>query len=434
MRVKIIPILISTMIILIACALPIPEFSPTPEPPQIQNTATITIQSPIASETATETSVAAPIDPSLTSEPTLTATLSPTQTLPIPQSGTVFGVFVKENINMLHLYDINGNVITAFQTPGLEIYPNSILHIAGPIPQGPITVPIAYFTIENGGEIRVNINDQISTLTNSPYLHTLIGVPGQPIFAYTLVEPSGYDLITKLYFGTLNNIAGTAPIYTHTDVEGYALHPMAIKMVNGQPEGIWFTRQAWGIGGDVVYAPQKSLQYLNLNTLQITQQYTNDRNPSNISVDQILAASVLNGNDLSMTANVLMTASVSFNFPLAVDSDRGAGFAAFSPDNHYIAWMEAGGYRMALVPDFRTRLRVAEVENALVLDIPGNNFLNLIGGNEMYQVEPVGWMDNQTLLVQLISDSNQYALATVSVPGGNITYFSPGEFAAFAYR
>ena len=80
-------------------------------------------------------------------------------------------------------------------------------------------------------------------------LSGLVGVPGEPIFFYIVFQPIETTLRSLFVHGSMDSISTATPILTLESNESRYWVPIAIQMKDGAPNGLWFTRAPWGIGG-----------------------------------------------------------------------------------------------------------------------------------------------------------------------------------------
>jgi hypothetical protein len=119
---------------------------------------------------------------------------------------------------------------------------------------------------------------------------------------------------------------------------------------------------------------------------------------------------------------------------LPASEPRGAGNAFFSPDAQYVAWMEGDGRQMAETPDFKTTVRVGQQDGTVVADLPMNRFEDVAGIGSISRAEPVEWLDNQTVIVQVRGQEwSQTALLRYNVVSKAASYLAPGEFLGLMY-
>jgi hypothetical protein len=122
-------------------------------------------------------------------------------------------------------------------------------------------------------------------------------------------------------------------------------------------------------------------------------------------------------------------------FPaLPAGEPRGTGDAFLSPDAQYVAWMEGDGWQMAEVPSFTATVRVGQRDSAIVADLPMNTFEGAAGIGSISRAEPVSWLDNQTVIVQVRGQEwNQVALLRYNVLSQETSFLAPGEFVGLLY-
>jgi hypothetical protein len=195
-----------------------------------------------------------------------------------------------------------------------------------------------------------------------------------------------------------------------------------------------------GIGGDIVYPPHMGLNYVdmtagNSDTLFLT----SDFNPVGLSPDLTWIAYMpadsgfVQGGNVNLTFYNLYT-TVMIEVPLRSSSDRGAGYAVFSPDNQYVAWMESSGTQMAEVPTFHSKVMVADISGNIILELDDNVIASYTGTPNATWAQPVGWLDGEYLLVQVRGENwLDVSLMRVRFDASDIAFLAPGEFAGFFY-
>lgn len=336
----------------------------------------------------------------------------------------------------LTLYNLQGQPITELKTPGIGYISSNNVHIAGSIPEGPIMTPLVYHSFENPESLLVNVNDSISTLVEISMFYGMVGAPGEAFIAYSVYEPTSESVRSDLYIGNLETLPTNGPIYSlDNNTDYYVVNPLGITTESGIATKIWYTLAAWGIGGDIIYPVNQSLysfDMINGNTLQHL-----DKNCSaqGLAQDFVWAAcrsSDSNGNQDYFIQNLENGNSVSFS--LDPSSSRGAGFGVFSPDDTYVAWLEASGSHMAEVPDYHSRIRIGLTSGGVVYDQADAVIAAALGATSIPYMKPVGWLDTQTLLAEVsLDDYGNTALITINLSNGSITKIIDGSFIAFAY-
>ena len=354
----------------------------------------------------------------------------PAPTLPI---GVVTG---KDGV--LSLFDRAGYTLMQVNTPGLSYADENNIHITGKLSQGSTNLPVLYFSFEQNNSLMFNNNGQITTLLSTPNFSGLVGVSGKEIISYTTTEFSGESLISNLYVETIQSLPTAEPVLVDNDSQGWGIVALAVDVDAEQPVGVWYSKRPWGIGGDIVFDPRRTLSYLDLRTGTSAQFLGADANPSAISADRKWLAYT---NDESVGAGIgSMTirnveTGVNLSYPLqnAVDQ-RGAGRASFSPNNQYLAWMEGSGWQMAETPNFHSVVRVGNMEGSVVAEFADTTFLSTSGLNMVQRVEPVGWFDDNTLVVMVRGEHwDEAVLIMVDIPSQSLSFLARGTFTGFVY-
>ena len=153
--------------------------------------------------------------------------------------------------------------------------------------------------------------------------------------------------------------------------------------------------------------------------------------------DRSLAASVENvnpGQGFIKVINIKTGSTTSV--PLDTSSDRGAGYIEFSPDNRFMTWMEASGFQMSETPNFHCRIRVTQFGDTpgLVRDVTDIALADALGYALVSRLNPVGWLDNQTALIEVRQESwEQVSLVKLDVATGKLTELCKGSFVGFGY-
>ena len=91
----------------------------------------------------------------------------------------------------------------------------------------------------------------------------------------------------------------------------------------------------------------------------------------------------VNGEIPRLTLYNLYT-TVGINIPINPASDRGAGYAVFSPDNQFVAWMEGAGWLMAEVPDFHSKVVIADINGNIIAEVRDHALASVTGDPNAY--------------------------------------------------
>lgn len=388
---------------------------------------TITVEPTGTPPIATPTPTAIPF-PSPTIAPSPTAALPPPlPPMPLP---TDLALYSREGTGLL-LFSLMQQITARVDMPGAV----SMVRIAGTVPEETLALPVVYYDGEQHA-LRLVSGGVTSTVANVPNLIDLVGAPGQPVLAYTRLEFMDQGLRSHLYAGTLPSLATAAPVLSVINLESYAIHSLAVRTEGGQPAGVWYTYEPYGIGGDIVYPPRSALYYLDLVAGTSIEVLPREMRPSSLSLDQAWIAFVP-GPRGPLTIRDLATGQ-EVTFPLLPDSDRGAGRAVFSPDDRYVAWMEASGSMWSDPSTFQAAVRVASTSGELIADIPAAGIpasvLAGISGTEDMWLVPAGWLDEDTLLLQVtLGSPDRSVVLQIGHDGTGLEYLVPGIFAEFLY-
>jgi len=247
------------------------------------------------------------------------------------------------------------------------------------------------------------------------------------------------QLISRMYARNIQG-GGATWSYERADPEIFATIPLAVQAANDQPQGVWYSLMPYGIGGDIVFPPHKGLYYLDLAAGGTENLYlANDFNPVGLSPDLNWVAYAPADNGFVSGENPWLTlynlyTTVSIDIPINPASDRGAGYAVFSPDNKFVAWMEGSGWMMAETPNFHSKVVIADINGNIMAELPDNVLADVAGDPNATWVQPVGWLDLETLIVDVRGDDwANTSLVRVRFDGSNIAYLAPGRFEGLTY-
>lgn len=367
---------------------------------------------------------------SVAEPPETTADLLPT---PMP-----IGVLTQYE-GTVSLFDRDGYTLVQVNTPGAYYADESNLHVLSAYQEGFDTLPILYFSFEQNSSLLLSNQGQITTLLSVPNFSGMVGAPAKPILAYTKVEYAGETLTSHVYATTVQNLPAAAPVFTESDEQGWGIAALAVDVEAEQPVGVWYSKRPWGIGGDIVFDPRRTLSYLDLRSGANAEYLGTDENPSALSEDRQWVAytndtMVGTGAGMMQARNLQTGAHISYPLLTAADQ-RGAGEAAFSPKNQYLAWMEASGWLMAETPNFHSTVRVGNLNGNIIAEFAETAFVGVSGFGVVNRVEPVGWFDDQTLVVMARGEVwDDVALITVNLNTQVKSKIAQGNFVGFVYR
>lgn len=360
----------------------------------------------------------------------------PPVTEPLPETSNLPAGLGTARENTVSFFDLNGTQISQVELPQNTFLSHDRTHIAGTVPASGGAVPLLYFSYEDGEALLFRDGvGQIFALQNGTSFLGLTGVPGKPLVAFSQIEYLDLALRSKIYVGSIQTLPSAAPISVIDDPESWAIKPILVQAENDTPTQVWYTRIAYGIGGDIVFEPRKGLFVLDIATGQATTILDNNLSPWAISDDkEWVAFSAAGSQNNSMCVKNLGTGA-ELCFPaLPASEPRGAGNAFLSPDAQYLAWMEADGWLMAEVPSFVATVRVGQNNNAMVADLPMDTFESVAGIGAISRAEPVAWLDNQTVIIQVRGQEwDQASLLGYNVTSGETSYLAPGAFVGLLY-
>ncbi len=324
------------------------------------------------------------------------------------------------------------------------------LHVAGAY-QGALNFPLVFHSVDPDSRaqaVKVNKDGQVADLLSlgeSVMVSNLVGVPGDPTISFTTFQPVNSSLQTQFFFGSVDSMPAV-PVFTLESAESRYWKVVAIQANNGASPGIWFTREPWGIGGDIVFAYQEGLSYLEIVSGQVKEALSTDVTFSGLSPDQTWVAYTVRKNAGSEFFIRNLAGGEPILIPTLPESDRGAGDGIFSPSNKYIVWREAQGSLMD--GTFHETIRVATLDGQTVNNFADTMFYDVLQPQavqiskiplpqfgEGTQVSPAGWLDDETFLVQADSPEKPHdgALVKVNALTGEMTFFAYGDFAGWFY-
>jgi hypothetical protein len=346
-------------------------------------------------------------------------------TLPLPS-----GFVAAPDTNRIIFYTPDGSVTGSLSPGDLGYIGTQSFHVAGGTSAG--IPPVVYFTWRDSvAQILQNIGGVETLLVSNSDFFRMGGAEGSPYFAYSTASYADPGLLTQLYIGTAATIGTVAPVVEITATDFQALKPVALRMESGMPTGVWYTGCMYGIGGDIVFDPCNHLTFLDLSTGVSSEVVGDGFNPSELSPDHTWVAYAPPGGGEPLTVRNLVTGE-NYTFPVWPENDRGSGDGIFSPDNNLVAWMEASGYRMDDPPTFRSMVRLATTDGALLGDFP-MAFFTASAGFEVMWASPVAWLDNDSVIVQVSGvDWNNNAILRLDLPS-SLIFLANGHFVGLIY-
>ena len=159
-------------------------------------------------------------------EPDVSPT-APTQSVPVASNLPIGLATAKDQT--VSFYDLSSTQVTQVELPQSTSPQRDRIHIAGTLPVGGGTVPLLYFSLDNGESLHFRDgNGQIFALLNGSSFLGLTGVPAQPIVAFSQLEYLDTALRSKLYVGSIQTLPSAAPVDVIDDPESWAIKPIAL--------------------------------------------------------------------------------------------------------------------------------------------------------------------------------------------------------------
>jgi hypothetical protein len=337
----------------------------------------------------------------------------------------------------LALVDPMGAEAAMIPVPDIAGGDPRILHAAGSWSAGQPVPQIVFSVFMPQQAVKLSTG---ATLTSFPATDTFMGIAGaagQPALALSVISYTGDFPVSRLFAGTSDSLPGSPSFYESQDSQmGMVLLPVAVKAAGGQPQGVWYIQTAWGVGGvDLIYPINRGLYFYDLTTGENGMALNPDCNFQGISPDQTLAACVqFNGSGTSpLTVHHLEDGTLT-TFALDAATDRGAGYAVFSPDSQHAAWLEASG-SLTGDPEFKPVIRVGDTASGAVLaEMDKTAAAQAAGWGSVSWMKPVGFLDNQTVLVEArAEDWDTVALLKYNLAANSVGLFHSGSFSGFVF-
>ncbi len=442
---KVFLLVVSLLIVTLACGTSTPPPpTATTDPNQVATAveATLLAQagSPVPPQATTQAPPTNPPPGATTAPPAVQPTATPTpspaclpqhpgaMTLSLP-AGLTASYRDQEIINMVNF---QGQIQSARNVPGLSWADTGEVHIAGTLSQGINAIPIIYRTWTNSGNLYQNINNGNSLLANTPDLVILSGAPAQPVIAYSTSESTNNGWVSRLYVGNLSAFPNLSYVHSRDQDDFYVILPLGVRAANGQAQGVWFTLSLYGIG-NIIFHPYNGLYYFDLSANQVTEFLAFNNVIAGLSPDQSMVAYGPGPaiNTTGLYFRNLVTCQETF-IPRDPGSNLGVGWAVFSPNNQSVAWIEATG------PDTMSATRFMRIANtangSIIAEAHAANLSGLAGGEALDMITPVGWADNNQVLVELGLVNWDFGLIVRMEPNfHNPLHVADGGFTGFYY-
>lgn len=334
-------------------------------------------------------------------------------------------------------YDRSGLALGEWQTAPMT----GQVHVAGPITDGVVSTPLVFWNFDAeqpGLRLSLNLGGGITPLLEiaEPATFTdMVGLPASPVVAYSTLqyEEDGALIRSKVYLGEFQLLASAPPILVIDSRESEYITPLAIRVVEQKPIGIWFTRHMFGIGGTpALFTNNTGLYYFDISANTVYTFLEAGKKPTDLSPNQAYAAWVdVDSGDMHFT-DLINGQTVSF--PKLPESERSAGLGLVSPSGGYVAWEEG----INLIPGEDTpvfTVRIGTMDGNIIAEYPHANFAKTSELGMETSIRLLGWLSDETLLVGVrqLGKEGEAVIVAVNVNENDITLFAHGEFVGFAY-
>jgi len=304
--------------------------------------------------------------------------------------------------SQLIIFSPTGQHIKAIYIP----FMGKVVHIASKMPFSDEDQMAIIVLNYESGEYQLMIEGTVTRAFDGTNIYNLKGADGQQVFAMSYLPGKTGIGGTDSGLSEIQVSPGVGPMVISRNPETLVV-PVAIRGNGEQPPNdeyvdLWYTLKPYGIGGSIIYPQYRGLYYLLGNEIEHLELLPDTLQFSALSHDGSYVAftEVPQGD---MKVRDLRTYS-EITFPLLPSSDLGAGQAVFSPDSKRVAWMEAETSKDPGA--FDSTIRMASVTGTSLADVPSSVFQEVVGHSNIW-VKPVSWLDNERLLVQVMSQGVQ---------------------------
>jgi hypothetical protein len=345
---------------------------------------------------------------------------------------------------------INGNLETALTLIGSDqkyignVYIDNAKNISSgeAIPVGRYSseeddIPLVYSAYSTGVNIMLHKDDQNQVLRQLESLSNIAGSNGQSAVAFADVAYSDSGLKSSLYVANVDQLGLSTSVYQITDaLQQWALAPVAVEVKDNQPGGVWYTTSGWGVGGPgIIFPITQGLYYYDIQTGNNTEYLSRDESLQGLSPDHHLAGSIASSSYSDHAMKVTnLESHWSLQFPLQASSDQGSGFAVFSPDDQYIAWLEAGtsSYDQN---QYNYMVRVGNLtDGKVIFEINSGVVEQTLRQSDVSYLQPVGWLDDNSLLIEARGENwEDVNVVRLDLADQKVYQFAIGAFVNFVY-
>lgn len=333
----------------------------------------------------------------------------------------------------LALFDREGRIVLTMDKMGIDpvgFIPEDY-QVIGPVFPVDQSVPLALLSYSNFGQIQIWEHQKYTKKIPASDIISLKSAPGQPVIAYSAFHPSAAETARSeaFLFSVNDPPADPSPLIQAALTGSYALYPVAVHAHSGTPVGVWLTQQINGIGGwnfDV----NRGLVYVDADSGNTIQALSEEQTFKGLSPDYRYAAYTAGGK--LFLRNLFFQEEVSL--PTLPESSNGVGYLTFSPDNRLATWAETTGDPTLTPSTFRSWLRIASTSGEVLHSMENTTFTKA-AGFQPDRVQPLGWLEADTLLIQASEDaSRKSVLLRFDAVSGQAAFFVDGRFAGWVYE
>jgi putative hemolysin len=335
-------------------------------------------------------------------------------------------------------YDRSGLALGEWQTSPRT----GQVHATGPITDGIMSTPLVFWSWsleDNSNSLSFNLSGTVTpmfSIADPPIMVTsMIGVPSIPVIAYSTLqyEENGAMIRSKVYLGEYQLLASASPILVIESRESEYITPLAIRMTEEKPVGIWFTYHMFGIGGTpALYTNNSGLYYLDIASNTVYTFLDAGKRLTDLSPNQAFAAwTAIGSGDMQLTD---LVSGQTVSFLKRPESELSAGLGMVSPSGGYIAWEEG----INLLPGEEAPIftvRIGTADGNIIAEYPQVNFAKTSELGMETSIKLLGWLSDETLLVSVsqLGKEGEEVVVAVNVNASEVTLFARGEFTGFAY-
>ena len=224
----------------------------------------------------------------------------------------------------------------------------------------------------------------------------LLSCPPSSHFAYSYMQyGNNYQSNSTLVVAEIGQ--APRPVLTLDASEGYALHPLVYEISpQGTPRALWATTRIFGIG-NVMVAPTRGLWRVDLasgQTVEVLAPSVNGVEHHVLGVAPNGAAYAYWRQDDPGHVHIAFFGharpTITLNTTTSVVGPDSIGYAAFSADGRYVAWVEYSG---SFDAGYQGHMTLYDLTSGQPMAV--NNPLPA-----SYQVYPEAWVDAHTLLLR----------------------------------